>query len=156
MKLHPQLPPSLAEWDTLYPYTADLISLSLCRPPTQETHAKLNRVTSPLNLIAWEEALRTHPDRAYVRFLLSGIEKGFRIGFNYTNPLQSASSNMHSAVGHPKVVQSYLETECAKGCMLGPFSKVEAQTLPALHVNRFGVIPKGDGTGKWRLITDLS
>ena len=63
---------------------------------------------------------------------------------------------MHSAVGHPEVVQSYLETECAKGRMLGPFSKVEAQTLPALHVNRFGVIPKGHGTGKWRLITDLS
>ena len=100
--------------------------------------------------------MRTHPDRAYVRFLLSGIEKGFRIGFNYTNPLQSASSNMHSAVGHPEVVQSYLETVCAKGRMLGPFSKVEAQTLPALHVNRFGVIPKGHGTGKWRLITDLS
>ena len=40
--------------------------------------------------------------------------------------------------------------------MLGPFSKVEVQTLPALHVNRFGVIPKGHSTGKWRLITDLS
>ena len=25
-----------------------------------------------------------------------------------------------------------------------------------LHINRFGVIPKGHITGKWRLITDLS
>ena len=156
MKLHPQLPPSPAEWEALYPYTADLISLSLCRPPTQKTHAKLSRVTSQLNLTAWEEALRTHPDRTYVRFLLLGIENGFRIGFNYTNPLRSAGSNMHSAVEHPEVVQPYLETECAKGRMLGPFSKVEAQTLPALHVNRFRVISKGHSMGKWRLITDLS
>ena len=28
--------------------------------------------------------------------------------------------------------------------------------LPSLHINRFGVIPKGHNTGKWRLITDLS
>ena len=28
--------------------------------------------------------------------------------------------------------------------------------LPPLQINRFGVIPKGHNTGKWRLITDLS
>ena len=63
---------------------------------------------------------------------------------------------MHSAKEHPEVIQAYLESECAKGRMLGPFSKAEAQTLPALHINRFRVIPKGHNTGKWRLITDLS
>lgn len=38
--------------------------------------------------------------------------------------------------------------------MLGPFSSTEG--LPQLHINRFGVIPKGHNTGKWRMITDLS
>ena len=38
--------------------------------------------------------------------------------------------------------------------MLGPFSPGEP--LPPLQVNRFGVIPKGHNTGKWRIITDLS
>ena len=38
--------------------------------------------------------------------------------------------------------------------MLGPFQ--DTSTLPPLHINRFGVIPKGYNTGKWRLITDLS
>ena len=28
--------------------------------------------------------------------------------------------------------------------------------IPDLQVNRFGVMPKGHNTGKWRLITDLS
>ncbi len=39
--------------------------------------------------------------------------------------------------------------------MLGPFT--DTSSLPPLHINRFGVIPKGHNTkGKWRLITDLS
>ena len=38
--------------------------------------------------------------------------------------------------------------------MLGPFS--DTRSLPQLHFNRFGVIPKGHNTGKWRLITYLS
>ena len=79
---------------------------------------------------------------------------GFRIGFQYGSPLRSASANMPSARLHPEVIQDYLRKEVAKGRMLGPFSS-ETNVLP-LHVNRFGVIPKGHNTGKWRLITDLS
>ena len=38
--------------------------------------------------------------------------------------------------------------------MLGPFP--ETSQLPPLHISRFGVIPKGHNTGRFRLITDLS
>lgn len=38
--------------------------------------------------------------------------------------------------------------------MLGPFTSREQ--LPPVHISRFGIIPKGYNTGKWRLITDLS
>ena len=38
--------------------------------------------------------------------------------------------------------------------MLGPFPT--AEQLPQLHINRFGIIPKGHNSGKFRLITDLS
>ena len=38
--------------------------------------------------------------------------------------------------------------------MLGPFPPSDG--LPPLYINRFGVIPRGHNTGKWRLITDLS
>ena len=55
---------------------------------------------------------------------------------------------MHSGKEHPDVIQTYLEGKCAKGRMLGPFSKAEAQTLPALHINSFSIIPKGHDTGK--------
>ena len=40
------------------------------------------------------------------------------------------------------------------GRMLGPFSPTIH--FPDLHINLFGVVPKGHNTGKWRLITDLS
>ena len=60
--------------------------------------------------------------------------------------------------GPPDVVQAYIAAECARGHMLGPFSpSAQVQvSLPPCHVNRFGVIPKGRNTGRWRLITDLS
>ena len=61
---------------------------------------------------------------------------------------------MQSARDHPAVAEEYLEKEIARGRMLGPFP--DTQSLPPLYINRFGVIPKGHNTGKWRLITDLS
>ncbi len=39
------------------------------------------------------------------------------------------------------------------GRVIGP---VEVGELPAVHINRFGVIPKPHQPGKWRLIVDLS
>lgn len=146
----------IAGWARLYPYTADLLTLDLCRPPPTPPHPLLWRVHTPLRYSAWEAALAGHPDKAYVRFLLAGISKGFRIGFSRTVSLRSAPRNMRSALEHPEVVQAYLEGECKKGRMLGPFSAAERARLPPCHTNRFGVIPKGHNTGKWRLITDLS
>ena len=60
--------------------------------------------------------------------------------------------NMPSAREHPEVVQQYLADELAKNRFLGPFPPGQIEDI---HVNRFGVIPKGH-TSKWRLITDLS
>ena len=145
-----------AGWADLYPYTADLLALDLCRPPPSHHHPLLGAVQTPLRVSAWASALSAHPDRAFVRFLLSGIKVGFRIGFRRPAPLRSASRNMRSALDHPDVVQAYLDSECSRGRMLGPFSASAQASLPPCHINRFGVIPKGRNTGKWRLITDLS
>ena len=63
-------------------------------------------------------------------------------------------SDVQHGVG-PPIIGEYLGMELSLGRMLGPFPE-EAQGLPPLHINRFGVIPKGHNTGRWRLITDLS
>ena len=61
---------------------------------------------------------------------------------------------MGSALLHMEVVTDYLKKELSLGRMLGPFPS--DFSTPELHINCFGVIPKGHDTGRWRLITDLS
>ena len=143
-------PPPLitTEWGSLYPYTADLLCLDLCRGSGQSLPPCLSQISTPLNITAWFQALR--------HYLINGLTHGFRIGFRRPAPLCSASRNMLSAQQHPEVVQEYLAKECHLNRMLGPFSPAEIGGMPPLHINRFGVIPKGHNTGKWRLITDLS
>ena len=102
----------------------------------------------------WANTLQTHPDKAFRRYIIDGLSYGFRIGFNRCTSLSAAASNMHSARLHPEVITHYLQKEMSLGRMLGPFPI--SFTAPELHVNRFGVIPKGHNTGKWRVITDLS
>ena len=60
---------------------------------------------------------------------------------------------MRSAKEHPQPVNDYLATELAAGRIVGPF---EPHELPNGQVSRFGVIPKANQPGKWRLIVDLS
>ena len=48
------------------------------------------------------------------------------------------------------MVECYLRKEVKAGRILGPFIPGE---IPDLHISRFGVILKGQDTGRWRLIT---
>ncbi len=43
----------------------------------------LQSVATPLQLHAWQNELSSHPDPEYRRFILHGVEHGFRIGFDY-------------------------------------------------------------------------
>jgi hypothetical protein len=109
----------------------------------------------PLDVSVWAAALSQHPDRAFARYICQGLQFGFWIGFNGTLRLKSTPVNMGSAREHPAVVSEYLVKKLTLGRMLGPFPK-SASMAAAVHINRFGVIPKGHNTGRWRLITDLS
>ena len=60
---------------------------------------------------------------------------------------------MPSARDSPQVIEEYLQKEREQGNILGPFAPY---LIPAVHINRFGVIPKKHQPGKWCLITDLS
>ena len=101
----------------------------------------------------WELALASHPDRHFVSYICTGLKDGFKIGFDHrSHPLKSALANMFSARQHPEIIQDYISNELKMGRLLGPLSPVHH---PAIHINRFGVVPKGH-SGKWRLITDLS
>ena len=109
---------------------------------------------SPLQLSQFQAELVDHPDQAAVAYVLNGLREGFRIGFEPLSvSLQSASTNMRSALVHPSVIDAYLETEVSCGRVAGPFT---TPPFPDLHISRFGVVPKSNQPGKWRLILDLS
>lgn len=145
----------LADLVRLYEYTTDLLCLGFCRPQTDTPVPQfLSVVSTPLVVREWSCILHSHPDQAFARYICEDLQFGFCIGFDRSAPLRSAPTNMLSAQLHPIVVTQYLEKEKRLGRMLGPFD-LQQLTVP-LHINRFGVIPKGCNTGKWQLITNLS
>lgn len=112
----------------------------------------MGKVRTPLNLLAWEKALRQHPDPLFVQYLVRGMRSGFRIGFDRgACQLKSAQRNMRSVMEAPEVVQACLDKELGAGRI--PRASSLAETV---HVSRFGIIPKPHQPGKWRLIIDLS
>ena len=124
------------------------VAVSVCSPLIS-----VDRV-SPLVLSKFRAELVNHPDRSAVAYVLSGVQFGFQVGFAApSGSLKSASSNMRSSLEHPSIIDEYLKTEVSLGRVAGPFS---SPPFPNLHISRFGVIPKSNQPGKWRLILDLS
>ena len=108
---------------------------------------------SPIRVDRLRREALAHPDRLFVEYVLAGIRKGFRVGFNQASVSpRSAQQNMPSASLQPSVIDNYLQIEQVKGWVAGPFS---TSPLPNLHICRFGVIPKKHQPNKWRLILDL-
>ena len=110
----------------------------------------LQQVQTPLRESVWEEYMRSHPDREFAKYVTRRLTQGFRIGYYVCH---SARSNMQSVGKNQLVVCDYLRSETEAGKLIGPLEKM---AVPDLHISCFGVIPKSQQPGKWRLIVDLS
>ena len=111
-------------------------------------------VVTPLQLSQFQAELPGYPDETATAYILTGLREGFHIGFDASSvSLQSASSNIRSALEHPLVVDANLQVEVSCGRVVDSFA---TSTFPGLHVNHFGVMPKHNQPSKWRLILDLS
>ena len=137
-----------------YPYIADLRRLEELAPATPPAlPQQLQEVRTPLQLQAWAQALRHHPDQEFAHYILQGIQQGFHIGFDrQVVQCRSAKRNMLSAEQNPGVVDRYLQKEREAGRIVGPLP----HPVAGFQISRFGVIPKPHQPGKWRLIVDLS
>ena len=115
-------------------------------PPGKRYQPRLQK-----HLSAWEYYMRRHPDGQFRRYIMTGIEQGFHIGFARSSPLRPAGRNHPSAVAHPSQVTNYIHAELEGGRLL---------ELPpnasGCHTSPIGLIPKTHRPGKWRLIVDLS
>jgi len=133
-----------------YVYMEDLLSLDSCRPIHEEFIIP-HSITSPLNFSQWKILLEDHPDTRFKDFILTGIQSGFRIGFNRHRTLKYSVHNMPSKV--PSVISEYLNREVSLGRMI----KLPPNFCPpGIHLSPLGIIPKKHKPGKWRLIVDLS
>ena len=107
----------------MYTYTVDLLVLSRNKHDGPDAaHPRLQDVCSPLSfrLDHWHRALAGHPHRAFIHYVLDGLQNGFHIGYSARNQLSPATSNLHSANIHPDVVDNYVSKEVGEGRMLGP------------------------------------
>ena len=78
--------------------------------------AELQKISTPSKAKEWERALVGHPDEELVAYVLSGIQEGFRVGFDYSKwKCISAKANLPSAMENKEVVTAYLKEECAQG-----------------------------------------
>ena len=136
-------------------YTRDLLHLEQCVPSVAEViTSPLAMVNSPLRVEKWEAALLSHPDGAFVSYLIRGMTWGFRIGVDrHIQRCKPCRKNMMSANQYPQVVEEYLASELKAGRVVGP---LDLQKYPQVQVSPFGVIPKSHQPNKWRLIVDLS
>ena len=84
------------------------------------------------------------------------IKQGFKVGYNCNKaPLRAHGKNMQSAAEHGDVLEKYLagEMEAGKVALAGTFQQAKAW---GIHCTLFGVIPKKNRPGKFRLILNLS
>jgi len=61
-------------------------------------------ILTPLKANQWSKDLLPHPDQQFRSYLVQGITSGFRIGFNRSFPLQSASKNLYSS--NPAIISN--------------------------------------------------
>lgn len=125
-----------------YTYILDLQALERAGPPELGyLPPELQCISSPLSeQLPWcRQALAGHPDQTFAQYVLNGIEN-FHVGFGHDSHLVSVPRNMRSAILHPSVITSYIATELRKGRMVGHFPP---GSVPGLHINRMGVVPKG-------------
>ena len=133
-----------------YRYMADLLNLEAMATGVGPATF---RPSTPLQPLAWEKALASHPERQFVAYILKGISQSFHIGADRAVKLLPCRNNMPSVCQQPQLVETHIHAELAAGRLLGPL-------LPNLallaHISSIGLIPKPHQPGKWRLIVDLS
>ena len=118
--------------------------------PALQGLSELQRAHTPLRRSAFERELKGHPDKAWVSWLLNGIDNGVSTGYKGPH-FPFTARNLTSALQHPDIVDAELQKEVELGRILGPFSQ---RPLEHLRTSRLGAVPKKNG--KWRVILHLS
>ena len=135
-----------------YYYTDRLLSLN--SSSTNTSHHLISYLSlsanSPLIPSQWQQELRHHPDKKYIKYILQGIEEGFKIEFSDSQILQPSTSNLSTP--NPSVITDYL----AKEVFLNRMWKYPLMQPPQDSYQPSRCYSQEKKTGKYRLIMDLS
>ena len=72
----------------------DMLALDSCRPP-DSSHSlpqSQHTVSTPLPWQAWDRMLASHPDQRFRKYIVSGLQDGFRVGFDYMHTTAAGQS----------------------------------------------------------------
>lgn len=116
-------------------------------PSPQQSPSQL---PSPVNPKSLGEFLVDY-DSDQASYLINGFTHGFRLGCTSV-PSSCVPQNHKSTLGHPDIIEDYIQTGLNKGRIAGPFSN---KPFEQFVVSPLGLVPKGS-TGKFRVIHDLS
>ena len=129
-----------------------LLAINSCVSPLSQSSLALPReVSTPLKAHQWSQDLQSHSDIQFQSYIVQGITSGFRIGFDRSHSLWSATKNLHSS--NPAVISEYLEREV---CLNRTWKFPINQCSPGVQISPVGAIPKKNKPDKWCLIVDLS
>ena len=108
-------------------------------------------IVTPLHPDIWAEHLQEHPDPHFADYIISGIQSGFRIGFNHPmHHCHSSRRNMLSASQFPHIICKHLNTELA-------LNKVQSHlSIQMCFQSIWGNSYKRHRENEWWLILDLS
>lgn len=107
---------------------------------------------SPIDVLAIQSELGSHPSPEFVEYLVNGLQGGFAPLMTEIPQTTVECTNNRSATSDPTVVSDAVEAEVAKGYVIGGFQK---PPYPVYRINPLGVAT-GKYSGKKRLILDLS
>lgn len=108
--------------------------------------------STPVKVNSLAAALRNHPDRQFVEFLIEGFTNGFHPGIEVLPEVSYHCKNLLSSLSDPDTVDVLLAKEVQEGFMIGPFRQPPFSTY---RVNPIGVATR-KYSGKKRLIIDHS
>ena len=106
-------------------------------------------VPHQINIANWRQMQYMLPDQQLVDFL----QYGFPVGYCAPHPPTTQLPNHSSATANPDHVLKYINTECNKDAMLGPFSS--SPFIQWTRLNPMMTRPKRDSS-ELRVILDMS
>ena len=126
-----------------YVYMEDLRALDACRPlKASVVPDEVGVVSSPLVASEWEAVLAGHPDREFAAFVVRGIGKGFRIGFDYRHSLGGKTQEYAVGQRDPGPNRSVCASRDAGGAAHPPLRRNPLTSEPG------GRYPKATPAGK--------